>query len=83
MVFLEKEDGNKGICSKAYLNQVLNSVIFPHWEELTEEERSKFIFIEDGSKIHKGYARLPKLNFGLRTFKWPPSSPDLNPIEKV
>ena len=39
--------------------------------------------MEDGSKIHKGHARLPKLNRGIRTFDWPPSSPDLNPIEKV
>lgn len=83
LVFLEKEEGRKGICSKAYLNQVLDSVIFPYWAEMTEDERSKFIFMEDGSKVHKGHARLPKLNSGIRTFEWPPSSPDLNPIEKV
>jgi hypothetical protein len=33
--------------------------------------------------VHKGKARLPRLNHGVRGFDWPPSSPDLNPIEKI
>jgi transposase len=39
--------------------------------------------MEDGAKIHKGVAKLPRKLRGLRGFDWPPSSPDLNPIEKV
>jgi hypothetical protein len=39
--------------------------------------------MEDGSKVHKGKARLPRLNHGVHGFDWPPSSFDLNPIEKV
>jgi len=39
--------------------------------------------MEDGSKVHLGKARLPCLQHGVHGFKWPPSSPDLNPIEKV
>jgi hypothetical protein len=39
--------------------------------------------MEDGLKVHKGHARLPCLNHGVCGFDWPPSSPDLNPIEKV
>ena len=39
--------------------------------------------MEDGAKVHKGKACLPRLNKGIRGFNWPPSSPDLNPIEKV
>ena len=39
--------------------------------------------MEDGSKVHLGYARLPRLEHGVRGFNWPPSSPDLNVIEKV
>ena len=39
--------------------------------------------MEDGAKVHKGKAKLPRLNKGIRGFNWPPSSPDLNPIEKV
>ena len=82
-MFLEKEEGRKGICSHAYLTQVLEPVVFPHFDSLSEQEKESFIFMEDGAKVHKGHARLPRLNKGIRGFRWPPSSPDLNPIEKV
>jgi hypothetical protein len=39
--------------------------------------------MEDGAKIHKGHAILPRRLKGLRGFNWPPSSPNLNPIEKI
>ena len=39
--------------------------------------------MEDGSRVHKGKARLPRLNNGVRGFNQPPSSPDLNLIKKV
>jgi hypothetical protein len=39
--------------------------------------------MEDGAKIYKGFAKLPRQLKGLREFKWSPFSPDLNPIEKV
>ncbi|KAG9244472.1 hypothetical protein BJ878DRAFT_421311 [Calycina marina] len=38
--------------------------------------------MEDGAKVHAGSARLPRLSHGIRGFNWP-TSPDLNPIEKV
>ncbi|TVY31395.1 Transposable element Tc1 transposase, partial [Lachnellula subtilissima] len=79
LVFLEKLPGRKGICSKAYLQQVLEPIIFPLFEDLGAE----YIFMEDGAKVHAGSARLPRLEHGVRGFNWPPSSPDLNPIEKV
>ncbi|KAF4631703.1 hypothetical protein G7Y89_g6436 [Cudoniella acicularis] len=53
-------------------------VVFPLFEELELE----YIFIEDGSKVYAGSSRLPRLEHGIRGFHWPPSSPDLNPIEK-
>ena len=79
LVFMEKLPGRKCICSKAYLQQVLEPIVFPLFDELGPE----YIFMEDGSKVHAGSARLPRLEHGVRGFKWPPSSPDLNPIEKV
>ena len=79
LVFLEKLNGQKGICSKAYLQQVLEPVVFPLFENLGPE----YIFMEDGAKVHVRHARLPRLQHGIRDFSWPPSSPDLNPIEKV
>ena len=79
LVFLHRLPERRGICSKAYLQQVLTPVIFPLWDSLDES----YIFMKDGAKVHLGAARLPRLNHGVRGFSWPPSSPDLNPIEKV
>lgn len=79
LVFLEKEEGCKGVNSKVYRDQVLQPIIFPLFDGLGPE----YIFMEDGAKVHKGYARLARLEHYLRGFNWPPSSPDLNPIEKV
>jgi hypothetical protein len=81
--FLRKEPDRKGICIEAYLKQCLETVVFPWYDSLDDAQKEEVIFMEDGSKIHKGHARLPKLNKGIRRFDWPPSSPDLNPIEKV
>lgn len=40
--------------------------------------------MEDGAKIHMGYAKNVRYQAGIQGFIfWPPSSPDLNPIEKV
>jgi hypothetical protein len=37
LVFLVKEPGRRGICSTAYLKQVLEAVIFPFYDSLTDE----------------------------------------------
>ncbi len=39
--------------------------------------------MEDSAKVYAGKACLPQLQHGICGFFWPPSSPDLNPIEKV
>ena len=79
LVFLEKLSGRKGVYSKAYLQQVLEPIVFLLFDSLGPE----YIYIEDGSKVHLGKARLPRLQHRVRGFNWPPSSPDLNPIERV
>ena len=83
LVFLERKEGKRGICSTAYTEQVLEAIIGPYYASLSPEEQEKFIFMEDGAKVHQGAARLWRLNHRIRGFDWPPSSPDLNPIEKV
>ena len=72
LVFLVKESG-----------QVLEAVVFPYYDKLSAKQKAEFRFMEDGAKVHAGKARLPRLNRGMRGFDWPPSSPDLNPIEKI
>ncbi|KAF7862490.1 hypothetical protein EAF04_007363 [Stromatinia cepivora] len=63
----------------AYRDQVLIPIVFFLFDELGPE----YIFIEDGAKFHLKHARRARLEHGVRGFQWPPSSPDLNPIEKV
>ena len=79
LVFMEKLPSRKGIYSKAYLQEVLEPVVFPLFDQLGPE----YIYMEDGSRVHKRHARLPRLKHRVRGFAWPPSSPDLNVIEKV
>ena len=57
LVFVEKLPERKGVCSKAYLQQVLEPVVFLLFNQLGPE----YIFIEDSSKIHVGKARLLRL----------------------
>lgn len=50
LVFLEKEPEKKGICSTAYLNQCLQTVVFPWYDSLNEAQKAEVIFMEDGAK---------------------------------
>jgi transposase len=68
LIFLVKEPGRKGICSTAYLNQVLKPVVFPWFDSLTTEQKKEYMFMEDGAKIHKGMAKLPRTLRGLLGF---------------
>ena len=68
LVFLTREEGKCGICSTMYLNQVLEVVVFPYYNQLKGAKKSDFIFIEDRAKVHKGKARLLKLEKGIRGF---------------
>jgi transposase len=47
------------------------------------DHKPKEMWKMDGAKVHKGKARLWRLQKGIRGFDWPPSSPDLNPIENI
>jgi hypothetical protein len=76
---MEKLLGQKGICFRAYLEQILEPIIFPLFEILGLD----YIYMENRSKIYKGKARLPHLEHGVYGFNWPFSSPDLNFIKKI
>lgn len=73
----------KGICWNAYLEQMLEDIVFLYYDSLTPDKQEELIFMEDGSKVYKGKAHLLKLEKGIRGFDWPPSSPNFKPIEKV
>ena len=65
LAFLIREEGKRGICSTVYLNQVLEAVVFPYYDSLKGAKKRDLIFMEDGAKVHKGKARLPKLEKGI------------------
>jgi hypothetical protein len=52
LVFLERKEEKRGICSTAYIEQVLEAIIGPYYASLSLEEQEKFIFMEDGAKVH-------------------------------
>ena len=68
LVFLIREEGKRGIYSTIYLNQVLEAVVFPYYNSLKGAKKRDFIFMEDRAKVHKGKARLLKLEKGIRGF---------------
>jgi hypothetical protein len=53
LVFIEKLSERNGVWFKAYMQQVLEPVVFPLFDQLGPE----YIFIEDGSKVYVGKAR--------------------------
>ena len=83
LIFLVKELGKKGICSIAYLNQVLNPIVFSWFNSLSVKQKEEFLFIEDRAKIYKSIVKLLRKLRGLRGFDQLLSSPDLNLIKKV
>jgi hypothetical protein len=57
LVFIEKLLERRGICSKVYLQEVLEPIVFLLFDILGPE----YIFIEDGAKIYYGSVCLPRL----------------------
>jgi hypothetical protein len=57
LVFIEKLPERRGICSKVYLQEVLEPVIFLLFDILGLE----YIFIEDSAKIYYGSICLLRL----------------------
>ena len=67
-MFLVKEPRRKGICSQAYLNQVLEAVVFPYYNKLSVKQKVEFRFIEDRAKVQVRKVRLPYLNRRIHRF---------------
>ncbi len=67
-----------------YAKQVLENVAVPFLQDL-EKEIEQTIFMKNDVKIHLGWAKKVRARYKIIEFSkgWSPSSPDLNPIEKV
>jgi WD40 repeat protein len=88
LYFCSYEGQGKGFTQKHYAEQILRGPL----KELFEQPgHSDYFCVEDNSRVHGKYDT--KRNGGLcngiriecriNSIKWPPCSPDLNPIENV
>ena len=57
---------------------------FPHSKHLPTKAKKKIIFQEDNASVHTAkVAQNFLLSQNVEVLKWPPQSPDLNPIENL
>ncbi len=97
LVFLSTEGEGKGFTQKKYENQILRGLLGDICKErhsrnigefCTEED---YFVVEDGSRVHgkkdtkknRGFCNKARVECFIYSIDWPPSSPDLNPIENV
>ncbi len=78
---MTKEPGQKGINAEAYRVQILED----HLAGLAAQHKDAFV-VEDNAPIHGRKKKNSKCNdarckYHIKSIDWPPSSPDLNPIE--
>jgi len=70
----------KGKINSAKYCKILEDTFLPYLKTLDKDS----IFMQDNASIHcsKYTSKWQKKN-GVKTMKWPPQSPDLNPIENI
>lgn len=78
---LKKIDGNMD--AKMY-QTILNNITLPSAENLFNNHTNKWILVQDNDSKHSAASTKEWLNLnGVEVMKWPPQSPDLNPIENL
>jgi transposase len=64
--------------------RLLEEVIAPYIHAVERQTGTRLILMQDNAPCHKAKSVMAKITeLGLSTFKWPASSPDLNPIENA
>lgn len=74
-----------GMNATKYLEQVIDKVVVPAFEQETEKpDFSHVFFMQDNAPAHKSVTTKNHLtSCGITTMPHPPNSPDLNPIESI
>ena len=75
-------DEGRTVNSTIYRDHTLLGPLKDFWEESFGDVREPII-MEDNAAVHK-MVRIPvRKELGIVRLKWPPNSPDLNPIENI
>jgi hypothetical protein len=97
IVFLSTEGEGKGFTKKKYEDQILCGLLGDIYQNKHAQSVGSFCIdhdyfvVKDGSKVHgkkdtkknRGLCNKARIECFIYSINWPPSSPDLNPIENV
>lgn len=99
IIFLSTEGEGKGFTQKKYEEQILRGLLGDICREKQAKKQSlgdfctdeDYFIVEDGSRVHgkkdtkknQGLCNKARVECFIYSIDWPPSSPDLNPIENV
>ena len=83
LVIWEREDWGT-ITALSYCTHVLTPVLWPFWYWESQRAGRQLWLMEDGASAHKArYTQARQQEYAMPKLRWPPASPDLNPIENV
>jgi len=98
-VFLSTEGEGKGFNQAKYETQILRGLLGDICQKKQVEKQRvgdfctehDYFVVEDGSRVHgktdtkrnRGFCNKARVECFIYSIDWPPSSPDLNPIENV
>lgn len=68
--------------SRLYHDTILDPLLYPFWQQCEEEYGLTYV-MEDNAPGHLGVSIPYRIKNRMRTFWWPPQSPDMNPLETV
>jgi len=86
LYFISYEGEGKGFTQKKYREQILKDPL----KKIFKQPRD-FFYVEDNSKVHGklntranySFCNTIRVKYHIYSIDWPPSSPDLNPIENI
>ena len=86
MVFWNNEEWGKSVNGMSYWDNIITPHLYPFWRQLSSDRLDYIYLQQDCAPAHRAKVTtqlLTNLIILSYFFKWPASSPDLNPIEHV
>jgi hypothetical protein len=80
----EVQEKGKGMKGEKYVGMVINGLLKRAARQLRTARWRDILVVEDGAPCHTSkVAKKARTKWGISRLPYPPSSPDLNPIEDV